>query len=199
MEGTIRRGPPLPLVAALGLLVAGAACEPRDPDAEVMERMDPMPTVTDQPAVGPAVAYVAQLHPLSESGVWGQVTFVDLGDDLHVEALVTGLREESRHGFHVHEGTSCEAPGDHFRPFDREHGAPEDPPEQRHQGDLGNLVSNAEGVAVYSRTIEGVFLTGEPGMVGRAVVVHAERDDPEAQPFGEAGELMACGIIEAVP
>ena len=37
---------------------------------------------------------------------------------------------------------------------------------------------------------------GEAGIMGRALMVHAKADDYESQPSGDAGDRLACGVIE---
>jgi len=41
-------------------------------------------------------------------------------------------------------------------------------------------------------------LSGPHSIVGRAVIVHAEEDDLETQPTGDAGPRAACGVIDAL-
>ncbi|MBE0695036.1 MAG: superoxide dismutase family protein, partial [Aquamicrobium sp.] len=33
-------------------------------------------------------------------------------------------------------------------------------------------------------------------IVGRALMIHARADDYETQPSGDAGDRLACGVIE---
>jgi Cu-Zn family superoxide dismutase len=37
---------------------------------------------------------------------------------------------------------------------------------------------------------------GDEGVLGRALVLHEEEDDLTTQPDGDAGDRVACGVIE---
>ncbi len=144
----------------------------------------------------------ATLAPTKGSQVVGIVNFVQRGDDVLVEARVTGL-EAGLHGFHIHEKGNCTAPdassaGPHFNPGAMAHGGPTSTP--RHAGDLGNLEADANGVAIYRAKVTGISLgTGEDSVIGRAVIVHEKADDLATQPTGNAGARLACGLISKSP
>lgn len=59
--------------------------------------------------------------------------------------------------------------GGHFNPFGKEHGGPSD--DNRHAGDLGNIVADEGGRAVINITDAQIPLTGEHSIIGRSVVV----------------------------
>ncbi len=68
---------------------------------------------------------------------------------------------------------------------------------ERHGGDMPNLLANAAGEARFSGEISGLSLSGASGVVGRSVVVHADPDDYKSQPAGNSGKRIACGVIVA--
>jgi Cu-Zn family superoxide dismutase len=103
-----------------------------------------------------------------------------------------------KHGFHIHEGRSCENRGPHYHPGNAPHGAPQNPNDKRHLGDLGNLVAGPDGTATYSGVANGVTLTGANSVAGRALVVHMGEDDLVSQPSGKSGEQIGCGVIQLV-
>ncbi|MEZ4599680.1 MAG: superoxide dismutase family protein [Syntrophotaleaceae bacterium] len=156
--------------------------------------------VEGQQKEGEVTKAVAQLQPTKGNQASGTVTFESRDGGIRVTADLTGL-EPGRHGFHIHEFGDCSAPdassaGDHYNPTGTPHGAPTDPPEKRHVGDLGNLEADAEGKAHLEMVDPVIALDGENSIVGKAVVIHAQPDDLTSQPAGNAGPRVACGVIE---
>ncbi len=145
----------------------------------------------------------AVLAPTKGNQTSGTVQFTQRGDRVLVEARVSGLKPDALHGFHIHEKGDCSAPdatsaGGHFNPAGMPHGAPGDA--QRHGGDLGNLKSDGAGFAQLSIEVTGITLGADPaGVIGRAVIVHAQPDDLTSQPTGNAGARIACGLISKNP
>jgi superoxide dismutase, Cu-Zn family len=106
-------------------------------------------------------------------------------------------------GIHFHETGVCEGPafesaGSHFAPQGRQHGM--DNPQGPHAGDLPNLPVREDG------TVDTTFVTtlvsldpGQPGSLldgpGRALVIHADRDDQRTDPSGNSGDRIACGVV----
>ena len=78
------------------------------------------------------------------------------------------------HGFHIHEkgdlSENCVGAGGHYNPAGMNHGAPG--AEDRHVGDLGNIVSSEDALAVVRIEDHLVKLSGDTSVVGRAIVVH---------------------------
>jgi Cu-Zn family superoxide dismutase len=162
------------------------------------------PTETRAEANAPPSAKIgniatAELEPVGNSGVSGTATFVPLADGLRIEVAAMGLTR-GQHGVHLHENGDCSAPdassaGGHFSPNADSHGAPEDPPQEHHAGDLGNLEADATGAARVTREDTELALIGEYGIVGKAVIIHRRADDLVSQPSGDAGDRVACGVI----
>ncbi|GAY39948.1 hypothetical protein CUMW_048280 [Citrus unshiu] len=96
----------------------------------------------------------------------------------HVKGKITGLKP-GLHGFHIHAlgdtTNGCNSTGPHFNPLKKDHGAPSD--NERHTGDLGNIVAGPDGVAEVSIADRMIPLSGQHSILGRAVVVHADPDD----------------------
>lgn len=140
-----------------------------------------------------------------DSSVQGTVTFeqASANDKLSVSWDIKGNDPNAERGFHIHQfgdnTNGCTSAGGHFNPFDKTHGAPED--DNRHAGDLGNIKTDASGVAKGSKTDRLLTLFGENSILGRSVVVHAGTDDlgkgghPDSLKTGNAGGRPACGVI----
>ena len=143
---------------------------------------------------------VVNLQPTQGNDVSGRVTFTPEPSGVQVVADITGL-SPGKHGFHVHENGDCSAPdassaGGHYAPNNSPHGAPDDPANQRHVGDLGNITADASGNAKYNRVDNIISLDGNNSIVGKAVIVHSGADDLKSQPSGDAGNRVACGVIQ---
>jgi Cu-Zn family superoxide dismutase len=144
-----------------------------------------------------ATRAVSVLHPTEGHTVSGTVTFERVNGSVYVSAEVHGLTP-GEHGFHIHEHGDCSKPdatsaGGHYDPAGKPHGGPD--AKKRHLGDLGNLVADADGTAIHTRTDSVIRLDGRNSIVGRAVIVHAGADDLTTQPTGGAGARVACGVI----
>ncbi|XP_057496280.1 superoxide dismutase [Cu-Zn] 2 isoform X4 [Actinidia eriantha] len=66
----------------------------------------------------------------------------------NIRGRISGL-SPGLHGFHIHAlgdtTNGCNSTGPHFNPLKKNHGAPSD--NERHAGDLGNIVAGPDGVA----------------------------------------------------
>ena len=143
---------------------------------------------------------VATLNATSNSNAAGEVEFTAREDGVVIAISATGL-STGVHAVHIHEHGDCSAAdassaGGHFAPEGHQHGAPDDGSEQRHVGDLGNVLRSEQGVAKSRHADNVISLDGPNSIVGKAVVIHAETDDFVTQPGGDAGARVACGVIE---
>lgn len=148
---------------------------------------------------GPAITHaVCVISPVGkDSKVKGVIHFTQKGKSVEITGHVTGLTP-GKHGFHIHEfgdltSEDCMATGGHFNPTNKKHGAPED--EDRHVGDLGNLVANDDGKAEIKMTDSVISLNGKDSIIGRAIIVHGKADDLKTQPTGDAGARLGAGVI----
>jgi Cu-Zn family superoxide dismutase len=185
------------IVAGIGM-VAGGCSEPSAPTpSEPAPTTNSVSTPSSQPTTDGSIASVV-LSPASDSKVQGTVTFIRQGTKTRVEAKVTGLTPGS-HGFHIHEKGDCSAAdgssaGGHFNPTGASHGGPDDA--SHHAGDLGNLEADNTGSADYTKTFDNLAFDGDASIIGKAVIVHGGADDLKSQPSGNAGNRVACGVIE---
>lgn len=140
---------------------------------------------------------ICKLAPTQGNKVMGQVTFTAIEGGVKIVADVSGLKP-GEHGFHIHENGDCSAPdgtsaGGHFNPTGAPHAGPD--AMARHVGDLGNLVADQSGYAHYERVDKLISLGGDHSIIGRSVVIHADKDDFKTQPAGNSGARLACGVI----
>ncbi|RUO37860.1 superoxide dismutase family protein [Aliidiomarina taiwanensis] len=149
--------------------------------------------------VVPGTTYSAHLMPTAgNEGLQGTIHFEQKPQHVSIRVHVEGLPANSTHGFHVHEFGDCSAPdatsaGSHFNPQETAHGGPDS--SERHVGDLGNIESNAQGVAVVELADTALAMEGAHNILGRAVVIHSQHDDLTSQPVGNAGSRLLCGVI----
>ena len=118
-----------------------------------------------------------------------------------IELELSGLPAESWVAFHIHEVGTCEAEaghesaGGHFNPPGADHGFKVD--SGFHAGDMPNLYVPADGTLRAHVLNAFVQLDGDAAAIrGRALMIHAEADDYESQPSGNAGDRIACAPIE---
>jgi Cu-Zn family superoxide dismutase len=148
---------------------------------------------------GEAARANAQLQATTGNKTFGEATFEQRGNKVHVVIYVQGLKPGQEHGLHIHEVGDCSS-GDgmsakgHFNPFGKPHGMPGTA--ERHAGDLPALKAAKNGRAKVDVEVDGISVTPGPGsIIGRAVIVHADPDDFKTQPTGNAGARLACGVI----
>ncbi|XP_017474496.1 PREDICTED: copper chaperone for superoxide dismutase-like [Rhagoletis zephyria] len=118
-----------------------------------------------------------------------------------VDGVVDGLTP-GLHGLHVHEAgdisSGCESLGEHYNPRGSPHGGPDDTPDARHAGDLGNIRADDRGRATF-RFVDPVLAVWD--IIGRSVAITANADDlgrggnSQSRIDGNAGARIACGII----
>lgn len=119
-----------------------------------------------------------------------------------INGEVTGLTR-GKHGFHIHSlgdlTNGCDSAGSHFNPMRKKHGSPSD--QERHVGDLGNIEANADGLAIISMNDDDISLIGAHNIIGRSLVVHADRDDlgkgnsSDSRITGNSGRRVGCCIV----
>lgn len=121
----------------------------------------------------------------------GNANFYQRDGVVWVVISVSGLPENESGFFalHIHEGKSCSGNG---FPQTGSHYNPVNSPHPMHAGDLPPLLS-CDGEA-YMAVITNRFSIDD--IMGRSVVIHNKADDFKSQPAGDAGEKIACGIIE---
>ena len=155
------------------------------------------------PCAGLAAGDAAQARLLDAQGKQvGTARITPAEGGVRIEAQVSDL-PPGKHAFHIHATGKCEGPdfksaGPHFNPTQRKHG--HENPEGPHAGDLPDIDVGQDGKADVSVVAKGVSLSSGKGSLfgesGTALVVHAKPDDGKTDPAGNAGDRIACGVIE---
>lgn len=133
----------------------------------------------------------------------GDALLITTEKGLEVQVNLRGFKSaaNSEHAVHIHQTGKCQptfdAAGDHFSPFDHNHGylSPNGP----HAGDLPNIWIEANGNATYTYTTGLITLNeGKRAILdsdGAALVIHERPDNYLTGTSGNAGDPIACGVI----
>jgi Cu-Zn family superoxide dismutase len=163
-------------------------------------RAEATPAPAPAPAEGHHKGALAQIESRSGSKLVGTARFVSQGSGVVLRLVVAGATAGD-HGVHIHETGDCSASngdtaGAHFNPGGgAHHGGPAG---ERHSGDFGNITVDASGNGTLDIAVSGLSISGkENGVIGRAIVIHADTDDLHSDPAGKSGSRIGCGVIRA--
>jgi Cu-Zn family superoxide dismutase len=131
----------------------------------------------------------------------GDVDLIQTSAGVLIKLQLKGIKP-GEHAFHIHAVGKCEPPfdsaGGHFNPGHSHHGMMSG---QGHAGDMPNLHVPQDGnlsVEVLNREV--TLEKGKPNSLfdgdGSSLVIHAKADDYKSDPAGNAGERVACGVIQ---
>ena len=133
-------------------------------------------------------------HPCSyafvkgEGNIYGTVCFYPflLGSMMLYEIWNLPEDKNGIFAFHIHSGNNCDNPLMHYNPTNLIH--------PYHIGDLPPIFSNHafSWAMVYLDKIDCNEI------IGKTIVIHADKDDFTSQPSGHSKERIACGIIEKI-
>ena len=150
----------------------------------------------------PAVAQSAKATLKDQKGAEvGTVDLTQTPAGVMLRLSLKGLPGGER-AFHIHAAGRCEPPfttaGGHFNPAGQKHGLLVGP---GHAGDMPNLHIPDNGVLVVEILNAAVTLEkGKPNSLfqsdGTSIVIHAGKDDYKSDPTGNAGDRIACGVIQ---
>jgi len=123
----------------------------------------------------------------------GDVDLVQTPAGVLIKLQIKGLPPGER-AFHIHAVGKCEAPfesaGPHFNPGNHHHGMMSG---VGHAGDMPNLHVPQSGEL--SIEVVNAAVTLEKGKPN-SLVIHAKADDYKSDPAGNAGDRIACGVIQ---
>ncbi|HTZ99744.1 MAG TPA: superoxide dismutase family protein [Candidatus Aquilonibacter sp.] len=132
----------------------------------------------------------------------GKATLKQTSAGVEIKASLENL-PAGTHAMHIHTVGKCDPPdfksaGGHFNPDMKKHGM--NNPDGMHAGDLPNIEIGADGKAKVKVVAAHVTLTdGDHSLFhegGTALVIHEKADDYMTDPSGNAGNRIACGVIE---
>ena len=141
-----------------------------------------------------------QLKDASGKAV-GDVDLMQTPAGVLIKLQIKGL-PPGEHAFHVHAVGKCEPPfesaGPHFNPGNHKHGILSG---EAHAGDMPNLHVPQSGELSVEVVNAAVSLEkGKPNSLfdndGSSLVIHAKADDYKTDPAGNAGDRIACGVIQ---
>jgi superoxide dismutase, Cu-Zn family len=194
-----------PSMCAAALLVAAVACNRESRGDKVNEasvEAGESEGATGQPAIltEPTSAQ-AELTAARGARIDGQARFIQQPDGVLVVLEVTDA-PPGKKGVHVHTRGDCsdiagESMGPHFAPKLEQHALPSEGTD-RHLGDLGNITVADDGKGRLEIKVPAATLgvDDSTSFLGRALIVHSGEDTGSgAQPAGESGKPMACGVI----
>lgn len=142
----------------------------------------------------PAKEAVCVIHATEGHEASGVLMLTETEKGVQIVGEIKGLKP-GEHGFHIHQFGDTRAAdgssaGGHYNPHNEPHGGPAD--KMHHEGDLGNIKANGQGVAKIDALADDVHLHF---IIGRSIVVHADADDLKSQPSGNSGKRVGVGII----
>jgi Cu-Zn family superoxide dismutase len=149
---------------------------------------------------------VIAIANITDNKIKGTIEFYeDINNNkVIVHILLSGLKKNSIHGFHIHEAgdisDNCMSAGAHFNPYNKNHGGRDS--KERHIGDLGNLKTDNNGNVNLQFTDNLIKLRGsKSNIIGRSIVIHEDIDDEgkgnthDSLTTGHSGKRIVCAVI----
>ena len=141
------------------------------------------------------------IYPKSGTQTQGYVDFTEKGKTVTMNLRAFKLKP-GEHAIHIHEKGDCSATdassaGGHWNPTGHNHGKWDT--DHFHMGDIGNLKADAQGTAELTFTTDKWCLgcsDNTKNIIGKSIIIHADKDDFHSQPTGNAGGRVACVEIK---
>lgn len=157
-----------------------------------------VPPVSTKSSIWPLRAICRIQNYNGQSNLRGFVKFeqINLIEGVDITVNIDGLYPNETHGLHIHEfgdlSNGCETLGMHYNPFNQSHGDRYGTP--RHQGDLGNVLSNENGTVNLTYLGIDFQLAGPYSVIGRGCSLHNGTDELYGG-HSVGGPKLACGVI----
>lgn len=148
-----------------------------------------------------AVSKFYRVVAKSATETQGTASFAQLDKTVTMDLNVYKLTPGS-HAVHIHEKGDCSAAdgtsaGGHWNPGKDDHGKWGS--EHFHMGDIGNLMADKKGTArLIFKTDKWCIGCSDKSknIIGKAIIIHAGKDDFKTQPTGDAGGRVGCVEIK---
>jgi Cu-Zn family superoxide dismutase len=144
----------------------------------------------------------ATFHDLQGRNV-GKAILTQTANGVLIEMELSNVAA-GEHGFHIHETGTCDAAdgfksaGGHYEPSQHQHGYLD--ASGPHAGDMPNQFVGRDGTLRAHVLNPNITLSDGPASLfdadGSAIVVQAGPDDYNSPPAGNAGDRIACAVIE---
>ncbi|OJT27721.1 superoxide dismutase [Archangium sp. Cb G35] len=186
------------LTAAVLCLAGPAFAQGKSPAAKekAAAKKDEAAAKKDEKAAAAGATAKAELKDQKGQSV-GEVTLTETPHGVLIKGSLSNIAP-GEHAIHIHEAGKCEAPfqtaGGHLNPNKKKHGVLA--AEGKHEGDLPNLHVGADGKVQFDAFAHDLKLKDVQDQDGAAVVVHAGVDDYKSDPAGNAGDRIACGVVQ---
>ena len=139
--------------------------------------------------------------PKSGTDTQGIVTFKQKGKQVEMKVSAYKLTA-GPHAIHIHEKGDCSAAdgssaGGHWNPAGHDHG--KWGVGHFHMGDIGNLDADTKGTATLNFKTDKWCLgcsDESKNIIGKSIIIHADKDDFKTQPTGNAGGRVGCVEIK---
>ncbi|XP_037049697.1 superoxide dismutase [Cu-Zn], chloroplastic-like isoform X2 [Bradysia coprophila] len=134
---------------------------------------------------------------INSTSVKGTVIFTQANclSPVTVQVSLTDLKP----GDHGDVSGGCTSMMSHYNPDMNNHGGLTD--KIRHEGDMGNIQANADGMSSMTIVDNYITLSGSRSIIGRGLVIHEKMDDlgkggaSDSLTTGNAGGRIGCGVI----
>ncbi|WPB79287.1 superoxide dismutase family protein [Archangium violaceum] len=182
------------------LLTAAVLClaGPAFAQGKAAAKKDEAAAKKDEKAHAAAAGATAKAELKDQKGQSvGELTLTETPHGILIKGSLSNI-PPGEHAIHIHEVGKCEAPfqtaGGHLNPAKKKHGILA--AEGKHEGDLPNLHVGADGKVQFDAFAHDLKLKDVQDQDGAAVVVHAGVDDYKSDPTGNAGDRIACGVVQ---